>query len=235
LPQKLREFTKQALEQINETGEFDRPLLWYYSPMDSAWSLGYFENRGVVYDCMDELSQFTGAPKALVQNEARLIEHADVVFTGGYELGDKKRKQHDNVHTFGCGVEFDHFNLAADPTTQVPPDIDFMQKPVIGWFGVVDERVDYAMVGEMARMRPDWFSSTTTAPWTVGRTRSSARTALPLLSISRTRTTSWLLSLEVGTRPSVRGKIWPSANPTRTVRFLPEASSRTMAAGQWRS
>jgi beta-glucosidase/6-phospho-beta-glucosidase/beta-galactosidase len=156
LPQKLREFTKTAINAINETGEFDRPLLWYYSPMDSAWSLGYFENRGVVYDCMDELSQFTGAPKALVSNEARLIEHADIVFTGGYELGDKKRKQHDNVHTFGCGVEYDHFHKAADPTTVIPPDIDFMARPILGWFGVVDERVDYAMVGEMARMRPDW-------------------------------------------------------------------------------
>jgi glycosyltransferase involved in cell wall biosynthesis len=156
LPQKLRQFAKDAINQINETGEFDRPLLWYYSPMDSAWSLGYFENRGVVYDCMDELSQFTGAPKALVQNEARLIEHADIVFTGGYELGAKKRKQHDNVHTFGCGVEFDHFNQAADPTTQVPPDIDFLQRPIIGWFGVVDERVDYGLLGEVARLRPDW-------------------------------------------------------------------------------
>jgi beta-glucosidase/6-phospho-beta-glucosidase/beta-galactosidase len=156
MPQKLREFTKAAIEQMNETGEFDRPLLWYYSPMDSAWSLGYFENRGIVYDCMDELSQFTGAPKALVTNEARLIEHADVVFTGGYELGAKKRKQHDNVHTFGCGVEFEHFNKAADPSTIIPPDIDFMARPILGWFGVVDERVDYAMVGEMARMRPDW-------------------------------------------------------------------------------
>jgi glycosyltransferase involved in cell wall biosynthesis len=156
LPRQLRAFAKEAIEAMNETGDFDRPLLWYYSPMDSAWSLGYFENRGVVYDCMDELSQFTGAPKALVQNEARLIEHADVVFTGGYELGEKKRKQHDNVHTFGCGVEFEHFNKAADPDTQVPPDIDFMARPILGWFGVVDERVDYAMVGEMARMRPDW-------------------------------------------------------------------------------
>jgi len=87
LPTKLREFTKTAIDAMNETGDFDRPVLWYYSPMDSAWSLGYFENRGVVYDCMDELSQFTGAPKALVANEARLIEHADIVFTGGYELG----------------------------------------------------------------------------------------------------------------------------------------------------
>ncbi|MDB5319258.1 MAG: glycosyl transferase group 1 [Phycisphaerales bacterium] len=156
MPTKLREFTKTAIAAMNETGEFDRPLLWYYSPMDSAWSLGYFENRGVVYDCMDELNQFTGAPKSLVANEARLIEHADIVFTGGYELGEKKRKQHDNVHTFGCGVEFDHFGKAADPQTQIPPDIDFMTRPILGWMGVVDERVDYAMAGEMARMRPDW-------------------------------------------------------------------------------
>jgi beta-glucosidase/6-phospho-beta-glucosidase/beta-galactosidase len=156
LPQQLREWTKQAIENLNEDGAFERPLLWYYSPMDASWSLGHFENRGVVYDCMDELSQFTGAPKALVLNESRLMEHADVVFTGGYNLGDKKRKQHDNVHTFGCGVEFSHFNKAADPNTIIPPDIDFMTRPILGWMGVVDERVDYAMVGEMARMRPDW-------------------------------------------------------------------------------
>jgi beta-glucosidase/6-phospho-beta-glucosidase/beta-galactosidase len=156
LPSKLREFATTAIKAMNETGEFDKPLLWYYSPMDSAWSLGYIPNRGVVYDCMDELNQFSGAPRTLVSNEARLIRHADVVFTGGYELGEKKKQQHDNVHIFGCGVEFDHFGKAADPTLQIPPDIDFMARPILGWFGVVDERVDYAMVGEMARMRPDW-------------------------------------------------------------------------------
>lgn len=156
LPAMLREWTKEAIDRMNDDGDFDRPVLWYYSPMDSAWSLGHFENRGVVYDCMDELSQFSGAPKELINNEARLIEHADVVFTGGYEMGAKKQKLHDNVHIFGCGVEFGHFNKAQDPQTNIPPDIDFMARPILGWFGVVDERVDYAMVGEMARMRPDW-------------------------------------------------------------------------------
>ncbi len=156
LPAMLREWAKEAIDVMNENGEFERPVLWYYSPMDSAWSLGHFENRGVVYDCMDELSQFSGAPKQLVNNEARLIEHADVVFTGGYEMGANKKKLHDNVHIFGCGVEFSHFNKAQDPQTNIPPDIDFMNRPILGWFGVVDERVDYAMVGEMARMRPDW-------------------------------------------------------------------------------
>ncbi len=156
LPELLRKFTKEGIDALNDAGEFDAPLLWYYSPMDSAWSLGHFQNRGVVYDCMDELSQFTGAPKSLVDNEARLMNAADVVFTGGYQLGEKKRKQHDNVHTFGCGVDFEHFSKAGDPTTPIPPDIDFMNRPILGWFGVVDERVDYAMVGEMAKLRPAW-------------------------------------------------------------------------------
>src|SRR5205085_12088383 len=157
LPNKLRDFVNESLIAMNDDdGAFDRPLLWYYSPMDSAWSLGHFENRGVVYDCMDELSQFTGAPRQLVANEARLMDFADIVFTGGYELWTKKKQQHDNAHFFGCGVEYDHFAKAQDPNTVIPPDIDFMARPILGWFGVVDERVDYAMVGEMARMRPDW-------------------------------------------------------------------------------
>ena len=156
LPALLRKYTREGIDAVNDSGEFDKPLLWYYSPMDSAWSLGHFENRGVIYDCMDELSQFTGAPKTLVSNEARLMNFADVVFTGGYELGEKKRKLHPNVHTFGCGVDYSHFSKAADPEMRIPPDIDFMNRPVMGWFGVVDERVDYAMVGEMAKLRPAW-------------------------------------------------------------------------------
>ena len=156
LPELLRKLAAQAIDQMNENGEFDQPLLWYYSPMDSSWSLGHFANRGIVYDSMDELSQFTGAPPSLIANEKRLMDHSDVVFTGGYELYLKKKEQHPNVHFFGCGVEFSHFNQAADPSTSIPPDIDFMNRPILGWFGVVDERVDYNMVGEMARLRPDW-------------------------------------------------------------------------------
>ncbi len=156
LPSLLRQFAQEGIDALNDAGEFERPLLWYYSPMDSAWSLGHFPNSGVIYDCMDELSQFTGAPKSLVENESRLMDFADVVFTGGYELGEKKRKQHPNVHTFGCGVDFAHFSQAADPGTAVPPDIDFMSRPIVGWMGVVDERVDYALIAEMAKLRPAW-------------------------------------------------------------------------------
>jgi len=52
------------------------------------------------------------------------MEHADVVFTGGYELSLKKKEHHHNVHFFGCGVEFNHFAQAQDSATSIPPDID---------------------------------------------------------------------------------------------------------------
>jgi hypothetical protein len=156
LPGILRQYAHQAIEDMNENGDFDLPVLWYYSPMDSAWSLGHFRNRGIVYDSMDELSQFNGAPKSLVDNERRLMSYADIVFAGGFELSLKKKQYHQNVHFFGCGVEFEHFNKAQDPNTIVPPDIDFMARPILGWFGVVDERVDYSMVGEIARAKPEW-------------------------------------------------------------------------------
>ncbi len=164
LPGVLRSMTKNAITELNgedgsgaaSGGAFTRPLLWYYSPMDAGWSLGRFENRGIVYDCMDELSQFTGAPPQLTAAEARLMQHADVVFCGGYQLGEKKAQQHPNVHTFGCGVESSHFGLAQDRSLPVPADVDFMPRPILGFFGVVDERIDYVLLGELARRRPDW-------------------------------------------------------------------------------
>jgi glycosyltransferase involved in cell wall biosynthesis len=105
---------------------------------------------------MDELSQFAGAPKELVDNERRLMEQADVVFTGGYELYLKKSKQHPNVHFFGCGVEYDHFSKAQDAGAPVPEDVRNLEKPIVGWFGVVDERVDYSLLKRMSELRSDW-------------------------------------------------------------------------------
>ncbi|MFT3785813.1 MAG: family 1 glycosylhydrolase [Tepidisphaeraceae bacterium] len=156
LPSLLRKWTQEAMDAVNGTGAFDNPLLWYYSPLDSQWSLGHFRNRGVVYDCMDELSSFTGAPPSLLTAEKRLLENADVVFTGGLAIWESKKDHHPAAYCYGCGVEFNHFNAASDPDTTIPPDIDFINRPIIGWFGVVDERVDYHLLAEVAKLRPDW-------------------------------------------------------------------------------
>ena len=132
----------------------ENPLLWFYNPMDAGWTLGWLENRGIVYDCMDELAQFRGADPLLVEREAELMRAADVVFTGGIELYEKKSKAHPNVHFFGCAVEYDHFAQAQAPGP-LPEDLAAIDEPRVGWFGVVDERVDYDLLREAAAHRPD--------------------------------------------------------------------------------
>jgi glycosyltransferase involved in cell wall biosynthesis len=154
----MRKHTREAMEKLNaETDNaFENPLMWVYSPMDSHWALGHINVRGVAYDCMDELSQFAGADPQLVHREARLIEQSDIIFTGGYELWTKKSQQHKNVHFFGCGVEYDHFSQAQDASQPIPEDVKDLKRPIVGWFGVVDERVDYDLIRELVKIRPDY-------------------------------------------------------------------------------
>ncbi len=84
-----------------------------------------------------------------------LIARADVVFTGGHSLYEAKRKLHPNVHAFPSSVDVAHF-ANARRTLQEPSDQAEIPRPRLGFFGVLDERLDTNLVDELARLRPDW-------------------------------------------------------------------------------
>jgi glycosyltransferase involved in cell wall biosynthesis len=68
-----------------------------------------------------------------------------------------KSKHNTNCHFFGCGVDVPHFSQALSDDTPIPPDIDFMSRPILGWFGVIDERVDYPLLDKIAETHPEWM------------------------------------------------------------------------------
>src|SRR4051812_48710457 len=136
-------------------GRFDDAIEWFYTPMVAPAMLGRLGTAGVVYDCMDELAKFRGAPEDLSQRERDLIAKADVVFTGGYQLYTRKSQHHANVHFFGCGVDVDHYARARHPDTAVPADVASLPHPILGYFGVVDERLDYALIEALADAFPN--------------------------------------------------------------------------------
>ncbi|HWJ24622.1 MAG TPA: glycosyltransferase [Gemmatimonadaceae bacterium] len=135
-------------------GKFSGAVQWFYTPMPAPAMLGAFNERGVVYDCMDELAQFRFAPTDLHDRERLLLDNADVVFTGGHRLYKSKSRYHDNVHFFGCGVDAAHFAAARAPETPLPADVADVQGPVFGYFGVIDERLDYALIARLAERHP---------------------------------------------------------------------------------
>jgi glycosyltransferase involved in cell wall biosynthesis len=129
-------------------------VAWYYTPMALQFS-DHLEPDVVVYDCMDELSAFDGAPTELPAYERMLFDYADVVFVGGRTLYNAKLHQHGNIHLFPSSVDRDHFAVARRPQRD-PADQQAIPHPRIGFFGVLDERLDRNLLREAAELRPDW-------------------------------------------------------------------------------
>lgn len=132
----------------------DELLLWYLTPMSLAFT-EHLKGQVTVFDCMDELSAFMGAPPELIDREQQLLARADVVFTGGHSLWEAKRHQHANAHSMPSSVDIAHFARARDLLPD-PADQAGISRPRLGFFGVIDERFDIQLVDELARQRPQW-------------------------------------------------------------------------------
>lgn len=131
-----------------------RYVLWYYTPM----ALGFTRHLvpdAVVYDCMDELSGFWGAPTALRERECDLLRSADLVFTGGRSLYEAKRALRPSAHLFPSSVDASHFRRARADQTE-PLDQAGLKRPRLGYFGVIDERLDLDLLAQAAALRPDF-------------------------------------------------------------------------------
>jgi UDP-galactopyranose mutase len=129
-------------------------VTWFYTPM-ALPLLADLEPRAVIYDCMDELSAFLHAPPQMREREAELLGRADVVFTGGPSLYLAKKDRHPNVHCFPSSVDAAHFARAASGAPEAG-DQAALPRPRLGFFGVIDERMDLALVDALARARPDY-------------------------------------------------------------------------------
>jgi glycosyltransferase involved in cell wall biosynthesis len=152
----IRDLLKRQTADDGLLGKrFRRPVQWFYTPMPAPAMVGAFRERAIVYDCMDELSKFRFAPTELTDREAFLMSRADVVFTGGYRLWESKARHHGNVHFFGCGVDVAHFGTALGDAVEVPAEIARLGRKVIGYYGVIDERIDYDLLRTLAESLPD--------------------------------------------------------------------------------
>jgi glycosyltransferase involved in cell wall biosynthesis len=131
-----------------------RLIAWFYTPMALEFA-GRLATDVTVYDCMDELSAFRGAPPGLLRLEQDLLDRADLVFTGGRSLYEAKRDRHPRVFCFPSSIDAAHFGKARTQRSD-PADQGGIPHPRVGFFGVVDERMDLDLVRALAERRADW-------------------------------------------------------------------------------
>jgi UDP-galactopyranose mutase len=145
---------RRLIDQLIVREEIAAYALWYYTPMALAFT-DHLSPVATVYDCMDELAAFKGASSLLSQYEAELMTRASLVLTGGQSLFEAKRHLHSNIHPFPSSVDIAHFAQARRIVSE-PGDQAHIPRPRLGFFGVIDERMDVALLDAVAEARPDW-------------------------------------------------------------------------------
>jgi len=144
----MREMVKNWLAN-SEIVEY---FLWFYTPMALPLATG-LAPIGEIYDCMDELAAFDFAAPELIAREDILFDRVNLVFTGGRSLYESKRDRHHDVHCFPSSVDHAHFGRASVPDH---PDQAALPHPRLGYYGVIDERIDLALVAAVADAHPHW-------------------------------------------------------------------------------
>ncbi|MGC1630659.1 MAG: glycosyltransferase [Gelidibacter sp.] len=142
------------IAKVFETLEIkSAPIVWFYSAAFVEF-IDLLKPRTVIYDCMDELSQFKGASNTIRNQEKTLLEQADIVFTGGKSLYEAKSKQALNVYCFPSSVDETHFKSPNDDIS-IPSDIKNIAQPIVGYIGVIDERIDLELIASTAMQKPE--------------------------------------------------------------------------------
>lgn len=145
---------KEMIRRLFLDNGVNEYIFWYYTPMALKFT-EHFSPIVSIYDCMDELSAFKGAHSLLQVWERNLFERVDLVFTGGQSLYEAKRDLHKAVYPFPSSIDISHFQQAR--TMEIDPeDQASIPSPRLGFFGVLDERFDIALLDKLARARPDW-------------------------------------------------------------------------------
>ena len=145
---------RTLLDFFLSTNDLRNFVAWYYTPMALEFS-SHLRPAATIYDCMDELSAFAGAPAGIREKERDLLARADLVLTGGRSLYEAKRALHGNVQECPSSVDVAHFALARQPLSE-PRDQEGIPKPRIGFFGVLDERLDLDLLRNIAQLTPGW-------------------------------------------------------------------------------
>ena len=145
---------RELIQGLLKASHIQRPVLWYYTPMMLPFTRD-IDASCIVYDCMDELANFQFAPPELAELEHELFAAADVVFTGGASLYDAKKSRHENVRLFASSVEKEHFAKARMMRRALNAE-SRNSTPRFGFHGVIDERMDIALLGAIAAARPQW-------------------------------------------------------------------------------
>lgn len=199
---------------------FRDPVTLTFVP-NSVDVVGTLGEKSVIYYCVDEYSQFSGADRASVLDlERALMEKSDLVVVSASRLLETKRASNPNTTLITHGADVDHFRKACLDETQIPEDAATLPGPVIGFYGLIEDWVDLESIRHMAVERPSWSFLL------IGEVKTdvSALRSLPNVRLLSRRPYSALpgycKKFDIAVLPFVWNELTMAANPLKLREYL---------------
>ncbi len=148
--------SRVALRSFMFVKRIRRPVTWFIAP-HVAHLCGTLGETLSVYYCVDDFAAFPGMDVQSIQKmDDELTKRADLVFVASETLLEHKRSLNAQVAHSPHGVDVDHFSKTARGEGAIPGEIASLAKPVIGFFGLIENWIDLDLVADLARSRPHY-------------------------------------------------------------------------------
>jgi glycosyltransferase involved in cell wall biosynthesis len=138
---------------------FKKPIIWLSKPEMSHF-IGSFDEKLIVYHVVDEYSAYENSDTVTRENvrisEKKMMRRSDLVIVVSQKLYQTKSKYNEHTYIVPNGVDYTAYSKVLTNNTQMPNDISQLQKPIIGYSGLISSRLDLDLIKYIAKSRSEW-------------------------------------------------------------------------------
>ncbi|MCF0068937.1 glycosyltransferase [Dyadobacter sp. CY261] len=107
-----------------------------------------------VYHCLDPMVLPFNRRHGIVSEEI-LVKGSDVVICSSKRLYEEKKKQNPQSYFVANAADLGHSSKALNEDLPISPVISDLKRPVIGYLGTIERRIDYDLLKEVILSNPD--------------------------------------------------------------------------------
>ncbi|MDZ4165684.1 MAG: glycosyltransferase [Smithellaceae bacterium] len=146
----------RAVQSAMRVWDMQDPVLLATQPLASEF-VGRFGESAVVYYCVDDFANWPdmNIPELVRSMEEKLLDQADLVVAVSDHLVRTRPARKGKTRLLTHGVDVEHFRRARTVAGRAAVDGP-LTSPVIGFFGLLDNRMDWELVSSLVERRPEW-------------------------------------------------------------------------------
>jgi glycosyltransferase involved in cell wall biosynthesis len=135
------------------------PAVFIFSPYQN-FLMGTLNEQLLCYEIPEEYTLVPGVSKKLKmrikEEEQETLAKADIVFTATKGLQEKKSYLCPRTYFIPNSANPEDFMKSQDPNTEIPPEIEEIPSPRLGYIGNINDRLNLELINSIARNHPDW-------------------------------------------------------------------------------